>query len=218
MGMNVREYSSSGTFTVPAGVTGVLVFGVPGGSGGISGLASNSTIPNGFEFPMSFLLAGTMIEVIPNTTYTVTIGQGGIGGAATASSSVANPGTMGTASSFGSLVFKPQTDQIAFNQIATESINSALARYTSGLVSPGMFNPGDDGLAGAGSYRGGAGAPAGSFGLGANGGNGNGSGAGATGSNAAFPGGCGGQGGYGSTGGGAGGDGADGYIIVVWAD
>lgn len=92
---NVYAYQTSGTFTIPAGVTKIMVECVGGGGNNIPGS------------PGSFLVGGGgggggyakgIFTVIPGTIYTVTVGIGGTG---QTNSSLA---TSGGTSSFGSLI------------------------------------------------------------------------------------------------------------------
>lgn len=80
----MQVFTSSGTFTVPAGITRVRVYVTGGGGGGVSWAGGGG--------------GGTAIKIIsgltPGANIAVTVGQGGVGQAGTA-------GTGGT-SSFGS--------------------------------------------------------------------------------------------------------------------
>jgi len=97
-GPRAEVFTSSGTFTVPAGVTAVKVTVVGGGGGG-KGWAANSYYgANGGG------AGGVAIKWItgltPGNTETVTIGAGGTGGAA--STNTSGHGSDGGTSSFGS--------------------------------------------------------------------------------------------------------------------
>ena len=91
------------TFTVPEGVTRVWVSGVGGGAGGGGGSSYNSTSYGGgggagaFGFRIPF-------TVKPNQEITVTVGGGGVGGAAGGVGLVGGTGGNGGASSFGNLL------------------------------------------------------------------------------------------------------------------
>lgn len=88
MKITTQTFTSSGTWTCPAGVTSIIVLGQGGGGGGGNGLlavppidgpdpwAGNSGGPGG----KSTFLVPVFLTVIPNTTYTVTIGAGGESG------------------------------------------------------------------------------------------------------------------------------------------
>lgn len=88
-----RTFTSSGSWTAPAGVTKVTVYAWGGGGGGQSGNHSASEGRpggGGGEFALQELA-----DVTPGNTYTVTVGAAGQGGA-----SGANPGTNGGDSTF----------------------------------------------------------------------------------------------------------------------
>lgn len=96
--LTYRYFSLNGSFTVPAGITRVWVLAQGGGAGGNGGRNSTGD--------QSILSAGTtpylvQLSVVPNTTYSIVIGAGGIpGGPRT--TAVANAGVGGN-TSFGSL-------------------------------------------------------------------------------------------------------------------
>ncbi|HOM91004.1 MAG TPA: hypothetical protein PKW65_09780, partial [Bacteroidia bacterium] len=93
-----QTFTSSGTFTVPAGVTTVQVEAWGGGGAG-GGVASGFLPPNraGGGGGGGAYLKNTSVTVIPGSTVTITVGAGGTGvnGA---------DGNNGGASSFGGLV------------------------------------------------------------------------------------------------------------------
>ena len=86
---NIQVFTSSGTFTVPAGITKVKVTVIGGGGGGGGSQGSGGGA------------GGASIEIIsgltPGNTVTVTVGTGGAGGP----SSGATDGVAGGTSSFG---------------------------------------------------------------------------------------------------------------------
>lgn len=78
---NQKEFLSSGTWTCPAGVTTVLVWGMGGGAGGGGGQNGTSAFGgSGGYGGGGTVLQPAIIDVVPNTTYTITIGDGGAGG------------------------------------------------------------------------------------------------------------------------------------------
>ena len=89
------RYTTSGTWTAPAGVTTAWLTGCgPGGGGG----GNNAAIGGGGGGGGQSVIAEA-VTVVPGTTYTVTIGAGGAGGATTVA------GSAGTsATSFGALL------------------------------------------------------------------------------------------------------------------
>ena len=97
-GPRAEVFTSSGTFTVPSGVTAVKVTVVGGGGGGRGVVANTYKGANGGS------AGGVAIKWITGltsgNTETVTIGAGGAGGAA--SSTATSYGSAGGTSSFGS--------------------------------------------------------------------------------------------------------------------
>lgn len=88
-------FTEDGTWTCPAGVTEVIVFGQGGGSGGDSLTSSSGT------GGIATYLQPVPITVTPGTTYNIVIGQGGAAGV-----SGSTVGKAGTDTSFGSQVWK----------------------------------------------------------------------------------------------------------------
>lgn len=95
-----QVFTSSGTFTVPAGVRTIDIFCVGGGGGGNSGGAGKSTSSGGGGGGSGYTTTVKSYSVTPGSTFAVTIGAGGssgLGGSATSFGSVctANGGTSG---------------------------------------------------------------------------------------------------------------------------
>lgn len=102
---NSQTFTASGTFTVPAGVTKLLVYmaGSGGGGGGGGGTTTSKGGGVGGGGASASYQAPIIIPVTPSTTISVTIGAGGSGGAGGSSSATAggSGGTGGT-TKFGS--------------------------------------------------------------------------------------------------------------------
>lgn len=81
MRLTERIFTSSGTWTCPAGVTQVIALGQGGGASGMpSGpMGGGDSAVTGGAGGMSTFLVPVVLTVVPNTTYTITIGAGGIG-------------------------------------------------------------------------------------------------------------------------------------------
>ena len=216
-----KYFSSSGTWTAPAGVTKVLVLAHGGGAGGNGG--RNAT---GDQSLLSASTTPYLVEltVTPNTTYTITIGTGGTGGVAR-TTSTATAGAGGD-TTFGALwTFRggfpdsgyygstagPSGQTIDIGHLSGRSYYEykLFSGFVNGLSTLGTSS---------GSYTGGQAGPPGYYGsVGGTGGNGNSSGTGGTGGNATGFGAAGGAGGNGTTGG-AGGSGAPGQMWVMWVE
>ena len=223
-----KVFNSGGTWTAPAGVTQVLVFGMGGGAGGAGGLSSAGM---GGQGGLGCTLRPVLLTVTPNTTYTITIGTGGTGG-------VANGGTgaAGGNTSFDTLMTWPGAPSTPWK--LDNSYNFGIYRFRTIVTATNMAAypiPGDVTIASpvrpypneagvsasygtsSGSYGGGGAGMSGEA-TGGAGGNGNSGGVGGTGGSAAANSGAGGGGGGSGTTGGAGGAGGSGQLIVMWVE
>lgn len=235
-----QEFTASGVFTVPAGVTGVWVSGIGAGSSGITrtGALGGGGGGSGEACEM------VPIHTTPAGTITVTIGAKGVGGAAGAGASA---GTAGGDTSFGTLVCKggkvgdsSSGGGAAGGGFTGGAGGAAGAGPNIGVIglaaTPLYFGGGGGGNACTNSVTTAAGAGGGGYAGGVGGAFVTAQGGGGGGSSSRWgSGGAGGAGGsdgsnaastsYGAGGGGAGGktasnnkagDGCDGYVLVVW--
>lgn len=111
LGISVRgiqTFTSSGSFTVPDGVTTLYLSGCAGGGGGGGGGGNPTTGSSGGGGGgggAGNIAINQSVTVVPGQTYTVTIGARGNGGANSGSSSSdGKNGTAGGTTSFGSLL------------------------------------------------------------------------------------------------------------------
>lgn len=251
MRITTRTYTSSSNFTVPAGVTSLIILGQGGGQGGSTGGYAGGGSANkqkGGYGGVSTYLVPYVIQVTPNTTYTVTIGTGGAGG--TQAGGNPNPGGNGSDSSFGNLILFSGGKSIISNPYSVHYTVRPSDNNTGTMIANGPFSlagdtngstqggaaPGNEGLIGSYSGRGAAGGSSSSDGAGGAPGNssdagvGGAGGAGGTGPNGSGSNGsaatstnygAGGGGGGGAAGSGTignGGAGAGGRIIVMWVE
>ncbi len=229
-----KYFTSSGSWVAPAGVTEIIVIGCGGGGGGGTG-ASGSTKWGGGGGGGSIENIA-YVTVVPNTTYTITIGAGGTG-----------PGVNGGATLFGSLFTMrgASSGYGQFNCWAGGGPNQEVP-YTQPFNATGLYpsyaQPGLGGQNGssslivtsslpnlkgwaggsnganAGTYFGGGGGGGGPGGIGANGGAASNGGTATAGSSAAANTGAGGGGGGGGGTGGASGSGGSGYLYIIYVD
>jgi hypothetical protein len=190
-GTGYQFFSSSGTFTVPAGITRVYITAVGGGGGGNrQSSGSNSGGGGG-----GAAVINRPVSVTPAANITVTVGAGGAGRSGSNGAGVA-----GTASSFSG-------HTAPGGGVATTSGGTGGGGFT-------LMDGGNPAAGVAGSIKGGDG------GTGTNGGGGGGSffgagGAGGT-SNGSSAADNSGGGGGGVSGSGSGGNGGSGFVLVAW--
>ena len=98
-------FTSSGTWTVPAGVNAVTCIGVGGGGGGGGGGASDGTNPGASGGGGGGAMLGQQIvSVTPGTVVSYTIGAGGIGGVGDIADAGAAAGGSGADTIFNGVV------------------------------------------------------------------------------------------------------------------
>jgi hypothetical protein len=77
MGLVKAYFTASGSWVAPAGITEVLLIGAGGGGAGAPGGTSSTKAGGGGGGGASQTIL--YATVVPNTTYTITIGDGGVG-------------------------------------------------------------------------------------------------------------------------------------------
>lgn len=215
-------FSSNGSWTAPAGVTQVILIGSGGGQGGNVGYGSAGNLwPHGGKGVVPSM---KVITVVPNTTYSITIGAGGAGGRTPANPS-SGTGALGGNSTFGALAtfYGASAPPLVGNTFENRAVDPNVGcSYSSGNAIDQMgWNAAGTKGASSGTYRGGSSGGCGLTGNGGAGGNGNNSGNGFDGgtSSSTNYGAGGGAGGSGSSGsGGKGGNGIGGFITVLWVE
>ena len=130
----MQDFDSSGTWTAPAGVTSVMVEAWGGGSGASGNSGSADVNGTGGAYGKSIL------SVTPGTTYTITVGAGGLGtqsqtipagGNSSFSSLMLVPGGDSATSPVGLSVYSPNISQ------NPNSPNGGLGSPNGGLSSSG---------------------------------------------------------------------------------
>ena len=229
-----QTYNSSTTFTVPAGVTSIEVHTWGGGGAGGScgnGSATNSAAGGGAGGNYGF----STLTVTPGQNYTITVGNGGTPGAATASTNggvggqTSVTGTGGTVTANGGGGGGGAANNASGTAGTVGATGTATTTRLGGAAAAGgggTYGPsgGGGGGAGSGSVGGAAsGSTAGTGGTGTYTGGAGGAGRGTTlGANGtagtATGGGGGGAQNYSTTGAYAGGAGGAGKVIITWTD
>ena len=228
--INTETFTASGTFTVPAGVTSVVLTGIGAGGGASSGgEAINSSSGGGGGGAGAAINDFPVTGLTPGASITVGVGSGGAG-AAGSTIEQGNDGGDGVATSFGGYLTLPGGNG---GVGAVDSATGGVAGSSGGIGSGDGGDGGDMGVvgtAGGDAFVYGAGGVAGvtAGALGGSGGGGGGSAYGAGGAGGSM--GSGGEGedgqGFGAGGGGGGGwkaagtldsgDGGGGLLIVKW--
>lgn len=192
VGIQKQVFTSSGTFTIPAGVTQVKVTVMGGGGGGGGSTVTN----NGGGGGSAALSFKWLTGLNPTSTLTVTIGAGGTG----------NSGTTGNAGVQSSVSSGTQTittitapgGSAGFSVGATSAGGGQVGGGTGGDLTEGggggVLGTGGTGGSGANSLFGGGAGGAGAGGFAGNNATGSGSGGGGGSSGASQPGGTGGSG------------------------
>jgi acetyl esterase/lipase len=166
------NFTSSGTWTCPAGVTTLTVqcWGGGGGGGGTTGTSNKRAGGGGAG---GAYVKNTAVTAVPGTTYAVTVGAGGFGGGGTTATS--NGGNGGNSSFSGSGItsvvatggsggYPGNSTNYAAGGPGGTGSTAANAGFTTGFSFAG--GNGANGVTN--QYSGGGGAAAGSFGVGGN--------------------------------------------------
>jgi len=211
-----KQFLTSSSWTAPAGVTFVFLLGSGGGGGGSGGNGDWGVPGYGGGSIIPIL---TNVVVVPNTSYTITIGAGGAGGAGTALLSP-NLGSAGGATTFGSLAtFNGRNALFTGDRPWPGQVGDYFGSSSTLICTSGYFSQVNSRAADGGSYYGGQYGLPSTLAVGPAGGAGNASGVGGNGTAAlANSGGGGGAGGCSNTLGGNGGAGGSGILTVIWIE
>jgi hypothetical protein len=147
-GQTTATFTSSGSFTVPCGVTSISV--ECWGGGGAGGGGDNGSTPGGSGGGGGGYVSNTLVGLTPGTVFAYTVGTGGNGGT--------GAGGNGGNSTFSTVIANG----------GTGGATNGGAFGTGGGGSGGTINTGGNGAAGAGTVGGGGGSSAGT-GVSANG-------------------------------------------------
>ncbi|MFO7369446.1 MAG: PKD-like domain-containing protein [Bacteroidales bacterium] len=211
-----QTYTSSGTFTVPPGVTEIIVEAWGGGGGGGFARSANGAAGGGGGGGAYTI---TTIAVTPGTSIPFTVGTGGTGG--TAAGAIATAGGATTVGMYAAASGGNPGTGVSTNSSGAGGIGGIGGTYNGGIGANGVNGTG--GAAGGGGGGSSAGpASNGNNGTGliggaavTEGGAGGSGGRNATGENGLLPGG-GGAGGNRNNTNRAGGNGADGQVRITW--
>lgn len=217
-GLTTVQFTSSTTWVCPAGVTQVILIGQGGGQGGQGGSTLINVPARGGKGTVPCM---KIVSVVPNTTYTITIGSGGTG-----STSGGPLGGSGGDTLFGALATFPGANSTyelsdSGTGMTPGGINNPLtsgATFANGVWGQSTPSFGGNSAGSNPNYRPGGGQGGGSKDAGGNGGNANNSGPGSAGSTPTGYGCGGGAGGNGSSVGGTGGNGQAGMLFVCWVE
>lgn len=214
LSLKSQVFTSNTTFTVPAGVTKLIVYGAGGGGGGAGGkrFLSGSTLRKySGGGGAGAGLACVVLDVSPGQLKSVQIGNGGAGGAGGTSG---GSGGTGGNSSFDTTIFYGAQGGLNAGNFLVAGV--AYPSSGGGIGGEASRSGGAGTASAGGGSSGGGGGGGGYTGSGGNGGDNN-STVGTPGTNATGYGGGGGGGGYGdSFGASAGGAGSNGIIIVTY--
>ena len=154
-------FTSSGTFTVPSGITKCAVYMVAGGGGGGSGMIHVIAAPRsgGGGGGGGAVAFDPFYTVTPGASITVTIGAGGAGGATVTSTNTDLDGLNGTAGSATSF----DGNSVSGGNFGQGGQASGSSSSGGALISTGTFLSIRSSGAGAGSSAGGGGGGAASF-------------------------------------------------------
>lgn len=182
---NTQIFTTSGTWTAPSGENAIFLTLCGGGGGGQSGTASGSL--GGAAGAGAGCINHMLLAITPNTTYTFTIGNGGIGGVGT----TGIQGADGVNSTFIGDSFtitagrgRGSANSSTFGTVTFSTGNNISGALTNGQAAVAPSNPvggsGGYSVVGLGGFPGsGAGINGGNGFLGGGGGGGYGTGAGA---------------------------------------
>jgi hypothetical protein len=146
-----KYITATGSWVCPAGVTKVLLIGCGGGAGGGGGAPAQNESGGGAGGGGS-ILGSQWITVSPNTSYTVTVGAGGTGGASNQKGNNGSNTTFGSLATFNGGIATPDNTIGSYAFVAggatsinwVQSITGAVAFSTSSTVTfTNAVNAGD---------------------------------------------------------------------------
>lgn len=145
----------SGTWTCPAGIKYVVVTGCGGGGGGGGGASSSGRgaiyFAGGGSGGHPAITSTQVVQVTPGVIYNISIGQGGIGGTSNCVANIVsptgggtkpgNPGSDGSASIFGSIIFPGGKGGREGQLISANTLTFPVGADCANAAFPGATNP-----------------------------------------------------------------------------
>ena len=139
--LDIKEFDSSGSYSIPQGTELIQIIAIAAGSGGGSGRvrSTGNAFGGGGGAGGSTLIYTFLREQIPTSTLLVLIGAGGLGGAARSTGSAQN-GAAGTAGGQTRIYVREGGVAIPGTSLSATQLNGLLLSVSSGTAGIGGTN------------------------------------------------------------------------------